>query len=178
LKSYITQFYMNLFGPTCDENFFLDENIMNNIPQISVEGNEKLTSMFTENEVKESIFQMKHNKALGPDEFPVEFYQIISETIKGDLMALFKEFHEDKLPLFSLNFGIITLLPKQKDATHISQYLPICLLNVSFKIFTKVAVNWLTGIAGKLLGPSQTSFMPGRNIMEGVVVLHKTIYEL
>jgi hypothetical protein len=72
-------------------------------------------------------------------------------------MALFKEFHEGKLPLFNLNFGIITLLPKQKEATHIRQYRPICLLNVSFKIFTKVAVNRLTGIADNVISPSHTA---------------------
>jgi hypothetical protein len=38
--------------------------------------NEKLTAMFIENEVKEAVFQMKHNKAPGPDGFPAEFYQI------------------------------------------------------------------------------------------------------
>jgi hypothetical protein len=37
-------------------------------------------------------------------------------------MTLFNDFHEGRLPLFSLNFGIITLLPKQKEATHIRQY--------------------------------------------------------
>jgi hypothetical protein len=36
--------------------------------------NNLLTSTFTEDEVKEAIFQMEHNKALGPDGFPVEFY--------------------------------------------------------------------------------------------------------
>jgi hypothetical protein len=54
----------------------------------------------------------------------------------------------------------------------------IFLLNVSFKIFTKVEVNRLTGIAEKLTSPSHTAFMPGRNIMEGVVVLHETIHKL
>jgi hypothetical protein len=71
-----------------------------------------LTVMFSEKEVKEVIFQMKHNKAPGPDGFPAEFYQAFWEVIKGDLMALFNDFHEGKLPLYSLNFGIITLLPK------------------------------------------------------------------
>jgi hypothetical protein len=52
------------------------------------------------------------NKAPGPDGFPAEFYQAFWEVIKGDLMALFNDFHEGKLPLYSLNFGIITLLPK------------------------------------------------------------------
>jgi hypothetical protein len=59
---------------------------------------------------------MEHNKAPSPDGFPAEFYQVFWEIIKIDLMALFHEFHKVHLPLFSLNFGIITLLPKEKEA--------------------------------------------------------------
>jgi hypothetical protein len=62
---------------------------------------------------------MEHNKAPGPDGFPAEFYQAFWEIIKGELMALFHEFHKGDLPLFSLNFGIITLLPKEKEAKQI-----------------------------------------------------------
>jgi hypothetical protein len=93
-------------------------------------------------------------------------------------MALFKDFYEDRLPLFSLNFGIITLLSKQRDASYIKQYCSICLLNVSFKIFTKVVVNRMTRIATKIINPSQTTFIPGRNTMEGVVMLHETIHKI
>jgi hypothetical protein len=34
------------------------------------------------------------------------------------------------------------------------------------------------GIAEDLISPTQTSFMPGWNIVEGVVILHETIHEL
>ena len=121
---------------------------------------------------------MKHNKAPGPDGFPAEFYQVFWELIKDDLMALFKDFHKGSLDLYSLNFGIITLLPKEKEVIHIKQFRPICLLNVSFKIFTKVGVNRLMGIAENVINASQTTFMPGRNILEGVIILHETIHEL
>ena len=66
-------------------------------------------------------------------------------------MALFEEFHKDTLPLFNLNFGIITLLLKQKQAQNIKQYCPICVLNVSFKIFTKVACNRLSLVADSII---------------------------
>jgi hypothetical protein len=33
-------------------------------------------------------------------------------------------------------------------------------------------------VADKLIGPSQTTFIPGHYIMEGVVSLHETIHEL
>ena len=98
-----------------------------------------------------------------------------SGKIKEDVMALFNDFYEERLPLFSLNFGVITILPKTKDAKQIEQYRLICLLNVSFKIFTKVGTNRINKVAQKVVSPSQTSFMPGRNIMEGVVILHETM---
>jgi hypothetical protein len=171
-------YYKDLFGPPDNGKFSLDEDKCNDIVQVTSEENDKLTSVIKEREVKEAVFQMKHNKAPGPDGFLAEFYQIFWETIKKDLMALFKYFYEDKLPLFSLNFETKTLLPKQKEATHIRQFHPICLLIVSFKIFTKVMVNRLMGIATRLIDPSHTAFILGRNIMEGVVMLHKTIHEL
>ena len=60
----------------------------------------------------------------------------------------------------------------------IQQYRPICLLNVSFKIFTKVLTNRINLVAQKVIRSSQTAFLPGRFIMEGAVVLHETIHEL
>jgi len=33
-------------------------------------------------------------------------------------------------------------------------------------------------VAQKVIRPSQTAFLPGRNIMEGVVVLYETLHEL
>ena len=98
--------------------------------------------------------------------------------MKPDLMSLFYEFHARRLPIHSLKFGVITLLPKIADVAWIQQYRPICLLNVSFKIFMKVLNNRLLNVADKLIGPSQTAFIPGRYIMEGVVILHETIHEL
>jgi len=121
---------------------------------------------------------MEHNKAPRPDGFPAKFYQVFWEIIKGDLMSLFIDSQEECLPLFSLNFGVITLLPKTSDAKQIQQYRPICLLNVSFKIFTKAGTNRLNRVAQQVVNPCQSAFMPGRNIMEGVVILHETIHEL
>jgi hypothetical protein len=158
--------------------FSLDESRVDDIVQVSQEENDLLIQPFTVDEVQEAIFQMEHNKAPGLDGFPVEFYKSCWEIIKEDIMALFREFHQGDLPLYSLNFGTIILLPKCREAAKIQQYRTICLLNVSFKIFTKVATNRVTQIAQKIISPSQTAFLLGRNIMEGVIVLHETIHEM
>jgi hypothetical protein len=93
------------------------------------------------------------------------------------LLALFDDFYQGNLQLHSLNFGIITLTLKN-EASRIQQFKPICLLNVSFKIFTKVLTNRISRVADKVIRPSQTAFTLGRFILEGVVNLHETLHEM
>jgi hypothetical protein len=178
LKVYITEYYKKLFGEPENNSFSMMENHVLDIPQLTPEENTILSAPFTEEEVFEAISQMEHNKAPGPDGFPAEFYQNCWTIVKNDLMALFTQLHSGDLPLYKLNFGVITLLPKKENATQIQQYRPICLLNVSFKIFTKVATIRISKIIQKIIRPTQTAFMPGRHILEGVVVLHETIHEM
>jgi hypothetical protein len=77
-----------------------------------------------------------------------------------------------------MNFGTIILLPERENAIQIQQYRPICLLNIPFKVFTKVGTNHVTRIGENVAQPTQTAFMPGIHILEGVAILHETIHEL
>jgi hypothetical protein len=144
LKTFISEFFKNLFGPPSPNHFQMLESVNNDIPQL----------------------------------FPAEFYQKIWEAIKSDLMAMFDAFERHELPLYHLNFGTIILLSKKENAIQIQQYRPIFLLNVFFKIFTKVGTNRVATVAHSVVIPTQTAFMSGRHILEGVVVLHETIHEL
>ena len=76
LKRYITNYYKELFGAPKKNDFTMDETWRNAIAQVSEMENKMLPEKFSEEEVREAIFQMKHNKSPGPDGFPVEFYQV------------------------------------------------------------------------------------------------------
>ena len=41
-----------------------------------------------------------------------------------------------------------------------------------------MATSQFNSVADHLISPMQTTFMRGRNILEGVVILHETIHEL
>jgi hypothetical protein len=137
LKAYITKFYKDLFGEPEVNSFTLDEFRIEDIDQVTSAKNNFLTTPFTEKEVRDAIFYMEHNKVPGPNGFPAEFYQKFWDVIKGDLLQMFHELHTGTLLLFSLNFGVITLIPKVHEANQIQQYRPICLLNVSLRSLRK-----------------------------------------
>jgi hypothetical protein len=126
-----------------------------------------LVLLATEVEVYTAIMQMERNKSPEPDDFPGEFYQACWDFIKFDITAMFASFHYGELHFYHLNFGSIVLLLKKQNNVQIQQYCPICLLNESFKIFTKVGTSRLTIVAPKIIGPTQTAFMRGRHILEG-----------
>ena len=93
-------------------------------------------------------------------------------------MELVNDFHKGDLDLTRLNYGVITLVPKVKEANNVKQFRPICLLNVSFKIFTKLLMGRLTMVADKLIGQAQTAFIKGRYIHDRAVLLHEIMHEL
>jgi hypothetical protein len=86
--------------------------------------------------------------------------------------------HAGQLELWRWNYGVIILLPKVKPATNIKQFRPICLLNVIYKIITKTLTLRLTAVIDKVISPFQIAFIPGRNILEGVVILQEVLHEL
>jgi hypothetical protein len=77
------------------------------------------------------------------------------------MMDIFQEFWEHKLDIERLNYGVITLLPKIKDAAQIQQYRPICLLNVSYKIITKALMLRFEDCMSRIINRSQSALWMG-----------------
>lgn len=104
-------------------------------------------------EIKEVVFGLKHNKVAGPDGLPAEFYQDFCDVVKFNLKVIFNAFrkkggifdafHRGDLEIERLNHGIIALIPKVLDVDVIQKYRSICLLNVNYKILTKLLANRL-----------------------------------
>ena len=99
LKNFITKYYKDLFGPSVNTTIEMDESICHDIQQVSAAENEFLTSPFSEEEIRTTVFQMEHNKSPGPDGFPAEFYQNFWDMLKSDLVQLFNELHAHKLDI-------------------------------------------------------------------------------
>jgi DNA-directed RNA polymerase specialized sigma54-like protein len=90
---------------------------------------------------------------------------------------MFKDFHEGRLKVERINYGVITLLSKVVDAEKIQQYRPICLLNCLYKWITKAMTIRMEKVADKLILQNQTAFMKSRNNMTRVMGLHEILHE-
>jgi hypothetical protein len=134
-----------------------------------------LTQPFSE-EVRHALLQMDKNKASGPDEIPIEFYQHCWGVVKQDVLEMFADFYDGTLDIRRLNYGIITLLSKIKGVEKIQQYRPICLHNCIYKWFAKCLTLRRDEVAGKLIYKSQAAFLQKRNIMNNVLALHEILH--
>jgi hypothetical protein len=120
ILEHATEYYKTLFGPSEKKPLFdLDPDCWKHEEKVTEEENEALTKPFSLEELRVAIFTMETNTAPGPDHIPVEFYQKSRKSIKLDLFDMLNEFWGHKLDLGRLNYGIITMIPKMKEANKI-----------------------------------------------------------
>lgn len=75
----------------------------------------------------------------------------------------------------SIYVSLLTLLPKVDNPHNLSEYRPISLVGSLYKILEKVLANRMNRVISKLVSRSQTSFVPSRKIIYGVLVLNELI---
>jgi len=110
---------------------------------------------------------MPLEKAPGPDGFVGLFYKKKCWTIvKKDLIQATMSFYSHRSAKLSLvNEANSVLLPKTQDASTLSDYRPISLINSITKIITKILANRLTPHMNALVACAQNASIKKRCIM-------------
>lgn len=80
-------------------------------------------------------------KAPGSDGVPAVFCQKHRETVGPYIMKAVQHFFENRFLLHEWNTTLICLIPKVIKPEEASQFRPISLCNVIYKIIAKVLVN-------------------------------------
>ena len=76
----------------------------------------------------------------------------------------------------SLGHSFITLIPKVKNLKHVSQYCPISLSNVLYRVFSKVLANRLKPFLPQLVSQHQSAFISDRLISDNILVAFGTLH--
>ena len=78
-------------------------------------------------------------------------------------------FEYEKVPEY-LNETLIALIPKYQSPESLNNYRPISLCNSIYKVVSKIIVNRIRPLIGKLVAPVQTAFVPSRKVIDNVLL--------
>ncbi|CAN1153186.1 LINE-1 retrotransposable element ORF2 protein [Linum perenne] len=129
-------------------------------------------------EITLAIKSMGSLKAPGKDGFQPIFFQKCWNTVGGDVSDfLLNSFRYPEL-IEQVNQTIIVLIPKLLKPEQISQFRPISLCNVTYKLMAKCVADRLRSCMGNLVNETQTSFVPGRNITDNIIILQEVVHSM
>ena len=112
---------------------------------------------------------MKNNKSPGNDGFTVEFYCTFWLDLGDMLVGALNEAYNRGGMSNSQKQGVITLIEKEgKNAMYVKNYRPITLLNVDYKILSKVLARRIKEVLGEIVHHDQVGYIKDRNIGEAV----------
>jgi hypothetical protein len=132
--------------------------------KVSPEMNAKLCDEFSEKEISDALFQIGPLKAPGPDGFPARFFQRNWGTLKEEIILAVKEFFKTRFMPLGINDTTLVLIPKVDEPKGMSQFWPISLCNMVYKIISKCLVNRQRPFLGDIISREQSAFILGRSI--------------
>ena len=141
IEEVVVDYYSNLFTSNKLENF---TELLDAIqPKVSTNMNEELTRPFIAQEVKVALKQMYPLKAPGLDGMHPIFFQHFWNTCGAVVTTTVLEFLNYGMSPPNLNETHIVLIPKIKEPKTVSDFRPISLCNVTYKIASKTIANRL-----------------------------------
>ncbi|KAK2436747.1 hypothetical protein QL285_021719 [Trifolium repens] len=144
-------------------------------PSVSEGENLMLMAPFTLEEIEAVVMKSDGNKSPGPDGFNFAFLKSFWPSLKGEVRVMFDQFHGNMcLPRSLLSF-FITLIPKVACPSTLGDFRPISLLGCLYKLIAKVLTARLALVMDSVVASTQSAFVKGRNLVDGVMVVNEVI---
>ena len=145
-------------------------------PLITEDMNNGLTKEFTRHEVDIALKEMAPLKAPGPDGMPPLFFQSFWHLIGDDVSKVVLDCLNSCHIPEEFNFTYVTLIPKVKNPEKISEFRPISLCNVIYKLISKVLANRLKPLLPLIVSENQSAFQAGRVITDNILMAFETLH--
>ena len=168
-------FYNDLYtSSTSVENALFQSFIANlEIPKLEDSVSSELEGEITLRECKDILCTFSSGKSPGEDGFTWEFYNCFFDLLGQDLVDCFNASYRAGEMSLSQRRGVITLIPKEdSDLSTLANWRPITLLNLDYKIASKIIARRLEKVLALLINPDQTGFIKGRYIGQNIRLIN------
>lgn len=89
-----------------------------------------------------------------------------------------QEFFGARSILKEINSTFLVPIPKTSGADSLDKFRPISLCNSFYKIISKVFTTRMIKILPLIISQQQTGFVPGRQILDLIMMVHEVIHSL
>ena len=168
-------FYKKLLSKE-DIDESLVDYFIHDLPKLAEESKNLCEGPISKEEILESLKGMTNNKCPGSDGLPKEFYIHFIHLFIDELVILYNKLFEEELLCPSQRSGIITLLCKDpNNSGHLKNWRPVSLLNVDYKILSKILTNRLSKVMDEIVYIDQTCAVKGRSIHDNIHLIRNVI---
>jgi hypothetical protein len=173
LNPMISGYFAGLFSTEVEEP---DPNLLDMVvPRVSENMNEALMQPFSADDVKHALFSIGDMKAPGLDGLHALFFKkcwsIIGESLTQEVLLAIN----NKVIPEGWNDTVIVLIPKVETPERITQYRPISLCNVLYKVISKMIAARLKVILDEVISQVQSAFVPGRLITDNILLAYESM---
>ncbi|KAA3470678.1 reverse transcriptase [Gossypium australe] len=127
---------------------------------------EKLNREFTDDEILTAFNQMDPRKAPGIDGLPGSFFKYHWQIVGKEVLKFCHEALRDMDKIQTFNETLLVLIPKVNNPCDMTNFRPINLCWVIYKIISKVLANRLKNTLPKCISENQSAFVPGRCVIK------------
>ena len=121
---------------------------------------------------------MHPTKAPGPDGMFAVFYQNFWDIVGNDVVNMVLNVLNSDRSMADINKTYITLVPKINNPSRMTEFRPISLSNVTYKLIAKVLANRLKLILPHIISENQSAFTAGRLITDNVLIAFEMMHYL
>ncbi|GMJ08617.1 hypothetical protein HRI_004530900 [Hibiscus trionum] len=176
LRNHAVEFYSHLFtsGKVDASQFSIHGRFL----PLSDSAVDYFDSHVSMDEARKAVFHMAALKAPGVDGLHALFYQRNWNIVGADICRLVQDIFEGAPFPENLNDTLPVMIPKVKSPENMSQFRPISLCQVLYKIVTKVVVNRIKPFISEWVKDNQTSFVPGRLISDNIIIAQEVVHSM
>ncbi|XP_058766944.1 uncharacterized protein LOC131640567 [Vicia villosa] len=172
VKEETRRFFSSLYDEPDQDRPFISGVLFSTLSSSEVES---LELPFNEEEIKEAVWECDGSKSPGPDGLNLNFVKRSWSFMKEDFIRLFKDFYRYGVLSKAITSSFLTLIPKRESPMGLGDYRPICLVGCIYKVVAKLLASRLKKVIGSLVSENQTAFIPGRQMLDGVLIANEIV---